>query len=43
MVYEEFLVRLDRNRADVAGQVLAAVPGLCSTSAAGLARRLPDG
>jgi hypothetical protein len=40
---EEFLVGLDRYRADVAGQVLAAVPGLCSTTAAGLARRLSDG
>ena len=36
---EDFLVGLDRYRADVAGQVLAAVPGLCSTTAAGLARR----
>ena len=36
---EEFLVGLDRYRADVAGQVLAAVPGLSSTTAAGLARR----
>src|SRR6185369_2652518 len=34
---EEFLVGLDRYRADVAGQVLAAVPGLSSTTAAGLA------
>jgi len=40
---EEFLVGLDRYRADAAGQVLAAVPGLCSTTAAGLARRLSDG
>jgi Transposase DDE domain group 1 len=40
---EEFLVGLDRYRADVAGQVLAAVPGLCSTTAAGLARRFGDG
>jgi hypothetical protein len=40
---EDFLVGLDRYRADVAGQVLAAVPGLCSTTAAGLARRLSDG
>jgi hypothetical protein len=40
---EEFLVGLDRYRADVAGQVLAAVPGLCSTTAAGLARRFTDG
>lgn len=40
---EEFLVGLDRYRADAAGQVLAAVPGLCSTTAAGLARRFTDG
>jgi hypothetical protein len=40
---EEFLVGLDRRRADVAGQVLAPVPGLSSTTAAGLARRLSDG
>jgi DDE family transposase len=38
----EFLVGLDRWRADVAGQVLAAVPGLASTTAAGLARKLTD-
>ena len=40
---EDFLVGLDRYRADVAGQMLAAVPGLSSTTAAGLARRLSDG
>jgi hypothetical protein len=40
---EDFLVGLDRQRADVAGQVLAPVPGLSSTTAAGLARRLSDG
>jgi hypothetical protein len=40
---QDFLVGLDRFRADVAGQVLAAVPGLSSTTAAGLARRLSDG
>src|SRR5918997_4194589 len=40
---EEFLVGLDRQRADVAGQLLAPVAGLCSTTAAGLARRLSDG
>jgi DDE family transposase len=39
---EDFLVGLDRQRADVAGQVIAPVPGLCSTTAAGLARRLTD-
>ena len=36
---EDFLVGLDRVRVDVAGQQLAPVPGLCSTTAAGLARR----
>ena len=36
---EDFLVGLDRQRADVAGQVIAPVPGLSSTTAAGLARR----
>lgn len=40
---EDFLVGLDRYRADTAGQVLAAVPGLSSTTAAGLARRFSDG
>src|SRR3954468_14332052 len=40
---EDFLVGLDRFRADAAGQVLAAVPGLCSTTAAGLARRFSEG
>ena len=40
---EEFLVGLDRQRDDVAGQQLAPVPGLCSTTAAGLARRFTDG
>ncbi len=33
------LVGLDRQRADVAAAVLSAVPGLASTTAAGLARR----
>jgi hypothetical protein len=37
---EDFQVGLDRQRADAAGQLLAPVPGLCSTTAAGLARRL---
>jgi hypothetical protein len=32
----------DRQRADVAGQVLAPVPGLSATTAAGLARRFTD-
>jgi len=40
---EDFLVGLDRRRADAAGQVLAPVPGLGSTTAAGLARRFTDG
>jgi hypothetical protein len=40
---EDFLVGLDRQRADVAGQLLAPVVGLCSTTAAGLARRFTDG
>ena len=37
---EDFLVGLDRQRADRAGQELAPVPGLPATTAAGLARRL---
>jgi hypothetical protein len=37
---EDFLVGLDRQRADTAGQRLAPVPGLAATTAAGLARRL---
>jgi hypothetical protein len=40
---EDFLVGLDRYRADTAGQGFAAVPGLCSTTAAGLARRFTEG
>src|SRR6266567_3315019 len=40
---EDFLVGLDRLRADAAGQLLAPVPGLSSTTAAGLARRLTPG
>jgi hypothetical protein len=40
---EDFLVGLDRQRGDVVGQVLAPVPGLSSTTAAGLARRFTDG
>ncbi len=40
---EDFLVGLDRQRDDVAGQQLAPVPGLSSTTAAGLARRFTDG
>src|SRR5215468_2706354 len=37
---EDFLTGLDRQRADAAGQQLAPVPGLASTTAAGLARRV---
>ena len=37
---EDFLVGLDRQRADTAGQQLAPVPDLAATTAAGLARRL---
>lgn len=40
---EDFLVGLDRHRADRAGQVLTPVPGLASTTAAGLARRFCEG
>ena len=40
---EDFLVGLDRHRADAAGQQLTPVPGLASTTAAGLARRFSDG
>jgi hypothetical protein len=39
---EDFLVGLDRQRGDGAGQAVAPVPGLCSTTAAGLARRIID-
>jgi len=35
---EDFLTGLDRQRADAAGQQIAPVPGLASTTAAGLAR-----
>ena len=37
---EDFLVGLDRQRADAAAQQIAPVPGLSSTTAAGLARRV---
>jgi hypothetical protein len=37
---EDFLAGLDRQRADVAGQRITPVPGLSSTTAAGLARRV---
>jgi hypothetical protein len=40
---ESFLVGLDRHRADRAGQALTPVPGLASTTAAGLARRFTEG
>ena len=40
---EDFLVGLDRHRADAAGQALTPVPGLASTTAAGLARKFSDG
>jgi hypothetical protein len=36
---EDFLVGLDRQRADAAGQLLAPVPDLAATTASGLARR----
>lgn len=39
---QDFLVGLDRYRADTAGQALAPVPGLASTTAAGLAKRITD-
>jgi hypothetical protein len=37
---EDFLTGLDRQRADAAGQQVTPVPGLASTTAAGLARRI---
>jgi hypothetical protein len=37
---EDFLTGLDRLRADAAGQLITPVPGLASTTAAGLARRI---
>ncbi len=40
---EDFLVGLDRQRADGAGQHLVPVPDLAATTAAGLARRLSAG
>jgi hypothetical protein len=40
---EDFLTGLDRQRADAAGQQITPVPGLSSTTAAGLARRLTPG
>jgi hypothetical protein len=43
LVGEDFLVGLDRQRADTTGQRLAPVPGLAATTAAGLARKFSDG
>ncbi len=40
---EDFLAGLDRQRGDPAGQQIAPVPGLSSTTAAGLARRITAG
>jgi hypothetical protein len=40
---EDHLVGLDRHRADTAGQRLTPVPGLSSTTAGGLARRMDAG
>ena len=40
---EDFLTGLDRQRADAAGQQVTPVPGLSSTTAAGLARRFTPG
>jgi hypothetical protein len=37
---EDHLVGLDRQPADVAGQALMPIAGLCSTTAGGLARRI---
>ena len=37
---EDFLTGLDRQRADIAGQQICPVPGLASTTTAGLARRI---
>jgi hypothetical protein len=40
LAVEDFLTGLDRQRADAAGQQITPVPGLASTTAAGLARRI---
>ncbi len=40
---EDFLAGLDRQREDAAGQQITPVPGLSSTTAAGLARRITGG
>lgn len=42
MLGGDFLVSLDRRRADVAGEMLSAVPTPASTTAAGLAARFTD-
>jgi hypothetical protein len=42
MCGQDFLVGLDCHRADVAGQELTPVPGLASTTAAGLTRRFTE-
>ena len=39
---EDFLGGLDRRRADAAGQALSPVPGLATSTACGLARRIED-
>jgi hypothetical protein len=39
---EDFLVGLDRLRADVAGQAISPVPGLATSTATGLARRMTE-
>jgi Transposase DDE domain group 1 len=39
---EDHLIGLDRHRVEAAGQELTPVPGLCSTTAAGLARRISE-
>ena len=39
---EDFLVGLDRRRADIAGQLLEPVPTPASTTAAGIAKRFSD-
>lgn len=39
---ENHLIGLDRHRVEAAGQELTPVPGLCSTTAAGLARRISE-
>jgi hypothetical protein len=43
LVGEDPLVGLDRHRADAAGQAVTPVAGLCSTTAAGVARGIGEG